>query len=74
MALSPQPWYPAYTHTAPAWHLSALADQQLAGLIMWMPACMVFSIAAVWPFADWLRTAGRHTSGPAPSDGGGRAG
>src|SRR5205823_6696964 len=28
------PWYPAYADSAKAWGLSALEDQQLAGLIM----------------------------------------
>jgi putative membrane protein len=68
MALAPRPWYPAYALTAPGWKLSPLADQQLAGLIMWMPACMAFSIAGVWLVADWLRGPDRPTSGPAPSE------
>jgi cytochrome c oxidase assembly factor CtaG len=68
MALAPRPWYPTYAHRAPGWGLSAIADQQLAGLIMWMPACLVFAVAAVWLIVDWLRTpgSGRPQAGSAP--------
>jgi len=34
--------------------LSALQDQQLAGLIMWVPAGMVQLVAPIAVFADWL--------------------
>ncbi len=54
MALSPRVWYPAYEAKTPLWNLSALEDQQLAGLIMWMPACMVYALAAAVLFALWL--------------------
>jgi putative membrane protein len=54
MALSPRVWYPAYEATTSVWNLSALEDQQLAGLIMWMPACMVYAVAAAALFALWL--------------------
>lgn len=48
-------WYPAYQQTAPAWGLSALEDQQLGGLIMWVPAGIVYIIAGLAFFAGWLR-------------------
>lgn len=38
MTLAPKAWYPSYFLTAPDYGLSAVSDQQLAGLIMWMPA------------------------------------
>ncbi|HVV65939.1 MAG TPA: cytochrome c oxidase assembly protein [Rhizomicrobium sp.] len=34
--------------------LSPLQDQQLAGVIMWVPASLVFFGAAIWRFARWL--------------------
>jgi hypothetical protein len=34
--------------------LTALEDQQLAGLIMWMPACLVFAGVAAALFAAWI--------------------
>lgn len=57
MALSPRAWYPAYAATAAAWGLTPLADQQLAGLIMWMPACSIYTLAAAALFFTWLREA-----------------
>lgn len=59
MALSPQVWYPAYEATTSLWNLSPLEDQQLAGLIMWMPACMVYAVAAAALFALWLEEPAR---------------
>ncbi len=40
-------WYPAYASRAAAWGLTALEDQQLAGLIMWVPAGLVYIAAAL---------------------------
>lgn len=67
MALSPQPWYPTYVGRTELWGLSPLEDQQLAGLIMWMPACMVYAVAAAGVFAAWLTELER----PAPAQPGG---
>jgi cytochrome c oxidase assembly factor CtaG len=55
MALSPSPWYGFYETTTAAWSLSALEDQQVAGLIMWMPMCMIYALAAAVIFGLWLR-------------------
>jgi len=38
LTFSTSPWYPFYAHTTPAWGLSPLEDQQLGGLIMWIPS------------------------------------
>jgi putative membrane protein len=46
--------YSAYEDTAPAWGLSPLEDQQLAGLIMWVPGGLVFLVAALALFAAWM--------------------
>lgn len=40
-------WYPAYALRAPAWGLTALEDQQLGGLLMWVPAGVIYLIAAL---------------------------
>ena len=37
LTFAPDVLYRPYERTAPAWRLSALADQQLAGVIMWVP-------------------------------------
>jgi putative membrane protein len=64
MTFAGAPWYPAYAATAPAWGLTALEDQQIAGLVMWMPGGLVYALAAVLLVAAWLRAAerriGRH--------------
>jgi putative membrane protein len=48
------PWYPAYLSTAPAWGLSPLEDQQLAGLIMWVPGGVIYLLVALRLFSVWL--------------------
>jgi putative membrane protein len=54
LALSPQPWYSAFRGTTAVWGFTPLEDQQLAGLIMWMPACLVYALAAMAVFGLWL--------------------
>lgn len=62
MALSESPWYPAYA----AMGLSGIgldptADQQLAGLLMWIPGGLVHAAAAVFLLHRWLsRNEERH--------------
>jgi putative membrane protein len=48
-------WYPIYTTTTKPWGLTPLEDQQLGGLIMWIPAGVVYIIAGLALFAGWLR-------------------
>lgn len=48
-------WYPAYGQSPAVWGLTPLEDQQLAGLIMWVPAGVVFVIAGLFLFSAWLR-------------------
>jgi cytochrome c oxidase assembly factor CtaG len=48
-------WYPDYAHTTASWGLTALEDQQAGGLIMWVPACLVYIVAGLIMFAGWLR-------------------
>ena len=49
------PWYPSYLATAAQLGVSALEDQQLGGLIMWVPACALYIFAGLALFAAWLR-------------------
>jgi putative membrane protein len=44
-------WYPDYAHRTAAWGLTPLEDQQLGGLIMWVPACTVYIFAGLFLFA-----------------------
>jgi len=48
-------WYPIYDGRTAAFHLTAIEDQQLGGLIMWIPAGVVFIILGLWLMAAWLR-------------------
>jgi putative membrane protein len=48
-------WYPVYNRTAPFWGLTPIEDQQLGGLIMWVPAGIVYIIAGLALFAGWMR-------------------
>jgi putative membrane protein len=40
-------WYPAYAPLTAAWGLTPLEDQQLGGLIMWVPAGLVYVAATL---------------------------
>ena len=56
-------WYPAYAATSglTAFGTTPLEDQQLAGLIMWIPASLVFIVVGLAFFAEWLRESARRT-------------
>jgi cytochrome c oxidase assembly factor CtaG len=55
MAFSRAPWYPVYANGAAEWGLTPLGDQQLAGLIMWIPASAAYLIGALILTRRWLR-------------------
>lgn len=48
------PWYEPYTQTAPAWNLDALADQHLAGVIMWVPGGIAYVATAMVLVVTWV--------------------
>jgi cytochrome c oxidase assembly factor CtaG/cytochrome c2 len=54
LTFSDQPWYAVYTLTAPDWGLTPLEDQQLGGLIMWIPPGFVYLGVFLAMFAAWL--------------------
>ncbi len=47
LAFSPTAWYPVFAGRAEAWGLTPLEDQQLAGLIMWVPMGAIYLGAAL---------------------------
>jgi putative membrane protein len=47
-------WYPLYGGRSAAWGLTAIEDQQLAGLVMWVPGGLVYMGAALALAAMWL--------------------
>jgi putative membrane protein len=48
------PLYAWHGATTQAWGLTPLADQQLAGLIMWVPGAGAYLAAALWFGHAWL--------------------
>jgi putative membrane protein len=54
LALSPHVWYSDYADKTSAWGFTPLQDQQLAGLIMWMPACLIYPAMAAILFGVWI--------------------
>jgi putative membrane protein len=58
-------WYPVYQRTTQVWGLTPLQDQQLGGVIMWVPSGVVFIVIGLSLFAKWLSESDRrlvHTS------------
>jgi putative membrane protein len=56
LTFSEYPWYREYLDTAPRWGLTPLEDQQLAGLIMWIPGGLVYTGAALAVIYRWIGT------------------
>lgn len=56
LTFAPNVWYPTYADAVNPWGLPALDDQQLGGLIMWVPAGAIFIVAGLLLLAQWLRT------------------
>jgi cytochrome c oxidase assembly factor CtaG len=48
-------WYPAYALRTQAWGIAPLEDQQVGGLIMWIPAGVIYLAAGLTTFGLWLR-------------------
>lgn len=53
------PWYPAYLGTTAPWGISALDDQQIAGVIMWVPGGLLYLGIGLTLFASWIRDSDR---------------
>jgi cytochrome c oxidase assembly factor CtaG len=61
MALSQSPWYAAYAAMGMSGiGLDPTTDQQLAGLVMWIPGGLVHGAAALWLVYRWLNSEGNH--------------
>jgi putative membrane protein len=54
VTIAPHSLYRAHAATTAAWGLTPLTDQQLGGLIMWVPACTVFVGVSVMTLARLL--------------------
>ena len=72
MTFTSLPWYSYYASSVTAWGLTPLEDQQLAGLIMWVPGGVVFTLLTIGYFAAWFRALERRSArlqqrGPLPA-------
>ncbi|HEX2032977.1 MAG TPA: cytochrome c oxidase assembly protein [Chloroflexota bacterium] len=54
IALAEKPIYPLYWAAPRVFGLSALEDQQLGGLIMWIPGALIYFLALSIVFFQWL--------------------
>jgi putative membrane protein len=59
LAFAANLWYPHYAATTGAWGLTPLDDQQLGGVIMWVPGGGSYLLAALALVAVWLRSSER---------------
>lgn len=55
LTFAPHLWYAPYANTTQAWGLTPLQDQQIGGLIMWVPASIVYIAAGLYLFAAWMK-------------------
>jgi putative membrane protein len=54
-----EPFYTSHAATTWPWGLEQVADQQLAGLIMWVPGVIPYAVAtALIARSVWTRAAG----------------
>jgi putative membrane protein len=62
LAVARRPWYLSHYDTTRAWGLTPLEDQQLAGLIMWVPAGFAYLAALVAYFAVTMAARPAHAA------------
>jgi cytochrome c oxidase assembly factor CtaG len=55
------PWYWVYEATTQAYGLDPLSDQQLAGVIMWVPAGLIYTGIGLALLLAWIR---QHETAP----------
>ena len=63
MALAPRVLYATQTARSGIWGLTPLEDQQLAGVVMWIPAGTVYAGAALGFLAAWIGRSGQRQEG-----------
>ena len=62
-----RPLYPPHQFTTLAWGLTPLADQQLGGVVMWVPAGLILVAALVVAFIQAMQRAERRTLRHSPA-------
>ena len=63
LLLSRQIWFPMQGIGSLAWNLTPMEDQQLAGLVMWVPAGLIYAGAALALAGLWITASGRRKGG-----------
>ena len=61
ISLAPRVLYHVQTKNAETWGFRPLEDQQLAGIVMWVPAGTIYAGVAIALLARWIRTSGLRT-------------
>ena len=59
LTLARQPIYPGQARVAAAWGADPLIDQQLAGLIMWVPASLIYVAIGLALAGHWMARSGQ---------------
>ena len=59
LTFAPEPLYASHLPYTDVWGLSPLEDQQLAGVIMWIPMGFWFTVTALTLIAQWIRASDR---------------
>jgi putative membrane protein len=62
LTIAERVWYPLNAVRASSAGVDPVEDQQLAGIVMWIPASVVLGLAALALFAAWLGEAGRRVA------------
>lgn len=55
LVFAPQVLYLVHLESTAAWGLSPMADQQLAGLLMWVPAMLPYLVMGLWLIGSGLQ-------------------
>ncbi|WP_419900798.1 cytochrome c oxidase assembly protein [Roseomonas sp. USHLN139] len=58
ITFAPRPLYVPHLATTQAWGLSPLEDQQLAGVVMLVPAGLLYLIPILWMLGSWIHRSG----------------
>jgi putative membrane protein len=66
LTFATRPLYTVHVVRAPEWGIGPLVDQELAGLIMWIPAGAIYLLTMAVLFGAWLKDANRRSPAVAP--------
>ena len=60
LTFSRELWYPIYAARTTLWNMAPVEDQQLGGLVMWIPSGVIFIVIGIALFAAWIGESERH--------------